>query len=386
MIRRIIGLVICASLLVACTPELIPRPVTPQPSSPTAIPPTETPAPISAPVVASPKLTAIHMLDENSGWGISETQVVRTIDGGVTWYNVGPKDVAQLGYAALSAFLDAQHGWVLVADPKDMLKGTLYRTADGGASWDSIAVPFGGGDMKFLDAKNGWMMAGLGAAMGSMAIAVYRTNDGGSTWTESYVNDPNVPNAGSSLPLSGLKNGLAATNMQTAWISGTIYTPGVIYLYRSDDGGATWQQVPVQIPNGYDQAMFDALPPRFASSATAFLPITASSQNGVMLTIYVSRDGGNTWVGTPTMVPQGGQTDFIDAKNGFVWNGTAFYVTHDGAQTWTTVTPDIKFTDSFAGMDFVSASKGWIITNDGSGGYALYVTTDGGATWNILDR
>ncbi len=385
MKRRIIGLIIVA-LLVSCTPELIPRPITPQPNGPTAAPPTDTPAPINAPAVTSPALTAIHMLDENSGWGISETQVLRTIDGGVTWYDIGPKEASQLGYAATSVFLDAQHGWVLVADQQDMLKGTLYRTSNGGAAWDSIAVPFGGGDLEFLDAKNGWMMASLGAGAGSMAIAVYRTTDGGSTWTQDYINDPTQPNAGDSLPLGGLKNGLSATNMQTAWIGGVTYTPGVVYLYRTNDGGTSWQQVPVKVPDGYEQAELGALAPRFASSAGAFLPVTVSSQNGVMLAIYVSHDGGNTWAGTPTMIPQGGQSDFVNGKDGFVWNGTAFYVTHDGAQTWATVTPDVKFTDNFGGMDFVSAAKGWVITNDASGAHALYVSADGGATWNILAK
>src|SRR5512146_2889312 len=113
MLRRITAVILCASVLAACTPELIPRPVTP---GPTAIPSTETPLPISAPVVSAPALTAIHMVDASNGWGISETQVLRTTDGGATWYDIGPKGVAQLGYAATSAFLDLQHGWVLVAD------------------------------------------------------------------------------------------------------------------------------------------------------------------------------------------------------------------------------------------------------------------------------
>jgi photosystem II stability/assembly factor-like uncharacterized protein len=322
----------------------------------------------------------------NDGWGVSETLVLRTVDGGQSWYDVGPKEAQQLGYAATSSFLDVQHGWVLVADPADMLKGTLYRTSNSGQTWDSIAVPFGGGDMEFLDANNGWMMASLGAGAGSMGVAVYRTTDAGSTWSRAYTNDPNQPSAGESLPLGGMKDGLAAINMQTAWIGGVIYTPGTIYFYRSNDAGATWQQVNIKVPNGYEQAELNALAPRFVSSGTAFLPVTVASQNGVMLTIYVSKDGGNTWVVTPTMIPQGGQPDFINGKDGFVWNGTDFYVTHDGAQTWATVTPDVTFTDTFAGMDFVNATTGWVITNDASGAHGLYKTTDGGATWNVLGQ
>ena len=382
MVRRFLGLMLCV-LLTACSPRLIPLPITP---GPTRAPETPTPWQIDAPVVTSPALTAISMQDDKNGWGISETAVLRTNDGGQTWYDIGPKEAQQLGYAATSSFLDRLHAWVLVADPTDMLKGTLYRTADAGITWDSIVVPFGGGDMEFLDEKQGWMMASLGAGAGSMGVAVYRTMDAGSTWTLAYTNDPNQPNAGSSLPLGGMKDGLAATSMQTAWIGGVIYTPGTIYLYRSNDAGATWQQATIQPPKGYEQAELNALAPRFVGAGTAFLPVTVASQNGVMLAIYVSRDGGNTWIVTPAMIPQGGQPDFVSAQDGFVWNGTNFFVSHDGAQTWTVVTPDVKFTDSFAGMDFLNATTGWVITNDASGGHGLYKTTDGGVTWNVLGQ
>jgi photosystem II stability/assembly factor-like uncharacterized protein len=382
MIRRIFGLILCA-FLTACTPRLIPLPITP---GPTIGPETPTAWPIDGPVITSPALTHIAMMDERNGWGISETAVLRTNDGGQTWFDVGPKDAQQLGYAATPDFLDRLNAWVLVADPADMLKGTLYHTSDAGVNWQSVSVPFGGGDMQFLDEKNGWMMASLGAGAGSMGVAVYRTSDAGSTWTQAYTNDPNQPNAGDSLPLGGMKDGLAAISMQTAWIAGVIYTPGTIYLFRSDDAGATWHQVPIQVPKGYEQAELNALAPRFVSGSAAYLPVTVASQNGVMLTIYVSHDGGNTWVATPTMIPQGGQPDFVSATDGFVWNGTDFYVTHDGAQTWKVVTPDVKFTDSFAGMDFIDPATGWVITNDASGAHALYRTLDGGVTWNLIGQ
>src|SRR5512140_3255311 len=174
MIRRASALLLCL-LLVACTPELIPRPAPAAPTVPRATP---TPLPINGAAVTSPALATIHMLDENDGWGISDTTILRTQDGGQTWYDVGPKHTGQLGYAADSSFLDTQRGWVLTPDPTDMLKGTLLKTSDGGANWQSIPVPFGGGDLHFLDTKNGWMMAGLGAAAGSMGIAVFRTDDG----------------------------------------------------------------------------------------------------------------------------------------------------------------------------------------------------------------
>jgi photosystem II stability/assembly factor-like uncharacterized protein len=76
---------------------------------------------------------------------------------------------------------------------------------------------------------------------------------------------------------------------------------------------------------------------------------------------------------------------FSSAQNAVIYNGTQFYVTHDAARTWVTVTPNIAFGDSFAAMDFVSASSGWVITYDSTNNHrSLYRTTDGGATWVVV--
>lgn len=382
MIRRLL-LGACVIFLSACTPELLPVPITQVPIQALA---TSTAPALAAPTVSPPNLVTIHMLDEKNGWGINDTSVLRTVDGGSTWYNVSPTGENSLVYAVDSDFLDVDHGWILVPDPNNMLAGSLYRTSDGGTSWTKSAVPFGGGDLHFLDMNQGWMMASLGAGAGSMGIGVFQTTDGGATWTQTYTNDPNQPGAGNSLPLGGLKDGLAATDMKHAWIGGVTYAPGVIYLYETQDGGHTWAQSPVKIPDGYNEAEFETTGPIFASSTIAYLPVHVSSQNGVMLAIYLSRDGGASWLLTPTLIPTGGSFDVVSESVGIAWNGTNFYETTDSAQTWSIVPPDVKSSDNFSGMDFVSPLVGYVLTNDGSGGFGLYATTDGGATWNKLSK
>ncbi len=370
-------------LLVSCSPELIPVPITPAPAIALATP---TGATLSGPTVAAPNLVTIRMLDERDGWGISDSAVLRTVDGGQTWHNVAPSGETSLGYAADSDFLDVNHAWVLVPDPNNMLAGSLYRTSDGGLDWIKAIVPFGGGDLHFLDSNRGWMMASLGAGAGSMGVGIFQTTDGGTTWAQTYTNDPNQPGAGNSLPLGGLKDGLAATDMSHAWIGGVTYAPGVIYLYATQDGGHTWTQSPVKIPDGYDQAEFETTGPVFATSTIAFLPVHVSSQNGVLLAIYISRDGGVSWLLTPSMIPMGASIDVVSDKDAVAWNGSNFYITTDGAQTWSTVAPDVKFSDNFSGMDFVSPQVGFVLTNDASGTYGLYTTTNGAANWNSLTK
>lgn len=376
-----IAVLLSALLLTACAPELLPVPVT---QGPTLAPAAPTPISLNAPVVSPPGLVSISMLDEKNGWGINDTKILRTVDGGNTWYNVGPASATALGYSVSSDFLNSQVGWVLVPDPADMLAGTLYHTSDGGGNWSSFTTPFGGGVLQFLDPKQGWMMASLGAGAGSMGVAIYQSSDSGATWTQAYTNDPNKSGAGDSLPLGGLKDGLTPLDVKTAWVGGVTYTPGTIYLYKTLDGGHSWSQILIDAPAGYDQAELETLGPKFVTLDTAYLPVSLSSQNGVMLAIYSSHDGGKGWVLTPTFIPQGGSMDFVSVEDGFVWNGTNFYVTKDGAQTWKTISPDVAFGDSFGGMDFVSPTLGFVLTNDSSDVRRLYKTVDGGATWIVL--
>ncbi len=376
--KRILTFFFLLSFLTACAPNVVPIPVT---QGPTLAPPTS-----NAPVITSPGLAAVRMIDEHNGWGVTDSTIVRTEDGGATWHQAGPSGVTSFGYAVTSNFLDAQHGWILITDPKNPLAGTMYRTSDGGATWASASVPFGSGDLNFLDANKGWIMASLGAGAGSMGVAVFQSTDGGATWTQTYTNDPNASNAGNSLPLGGLKDGMTPLDMQNAFIGGIIYTNGTIYLYKTSDGGHTWSLVPVQVPVGYEQSQPDTRPPLFITPKDAYLPVSVQNQYGVMMAVYVSHDGGASWVLTPKLIPQGGSIDFVSLNDGFIWNGTNFYVTHDGAQTWTTVTPDVAFGDNFAGMDFVNPTTGFVLTNDVTGARKLYKTTNSGTSWTLLGQ
>jgi photosystem II stability/assembly factor-like uncharacterized protein len=100
------------------------------------------------------------------------------------------------------------------------------------------------------------------------------------------------------------------------------------------------------------------------------------------MAFYVSNDSGNTWSLTPTFLPNGGSVDFLSATDAVVYNGEQFYVTRDAAQTWNTISPEIVFGDTFASMDFVNTSSGWVLTMDPTTQHStLYRTTDGGSSW-----
>lgn len=379
---RLLGAVVIL-LGAACAPQ---SPTVPATDTPQTEPSNSTSAPTDEALVEAPALVAIRMFDESNGWAVSDSAVLRTVDGGVAWLDVSPPQVHSLGYAAVTEFIDSLHGWVLAAAPENPLNGILYRTADGGATWDQSPVPFGRGAMEFLDSKRGWMMADLGAGAGSMAVAIFQTEDSGATWTRNYTNDPTQPDAATTLPLGGLKNGITPMTLEQAWIGGIVYQPGRIYLYETTDGGRTWAPSPVKAPREYESAELQTPGPLFATPQVGYLPVHLSSQYGVLLAVYISRDGGTSWKLTPQYIPQGGTLDFVSPEVGFTWNGHSFYMTEDAAQTWVAVTPDIDFTDSFAGMDFVTPQVGFVVSDQGPRGRHLYVSRDSGATWNIVTR
>jgi photosystem II stability/assembly factor-like uncharacterized protein len=238
--------------------------------------------------------------------------------------------------------------------------------------------------MMFLDEQNGWAFGDLGAGAGSNAIAVFQTTDAGSTWKQTYSNDPSQPGAGDSLPMGGIKSGLTPLNMQTAWVTGIVYSDGTIYVYRTDDGGATWKELTdVPLPPGAENLQLNWNPPVFVSPQDAFMTLNVPSDSP-SLAVYTSHDAGNTWSLTPTLIPGGLASDFLSATDAVIFNGDQFYVTKDAAQNWTNIQPNINFKDSFTLMDFVDLSNGWVITSDANSHHSLYRTTDGGATWSPL--
>jgi photosystem II stability/assembly factor-like uncharacterized protein len=385
------SLLVFALILSACNISVTSFPAAPgQPAEPpTEMPPTpvpDTPAlpAIDAPRVESPALIEVQFFNELDGWGVTETQIVRTNDGGITWYNVTPPDVAETGSTVGTFILDNQHAWVQKPDFNNFPNnGLLYRTTDGGLTWTISSTPFSGGDLSFIDVNNGWMLADLGVGAGSNAVAVFQTKDSGATWTQTYTNDPNLPDASDSLPLGGIKSDLIPLNMQTAWVSGVTYAPGTVYLFRTDDGGHNWAQVTFELPAGAEkfELGIDRDQMQFFSAKDGFLVVRMSGEAN-QTAVYTTNDAGNTWTLTPTLIPNAGASKFLSAQEALIYNGEQFYVTRDAARTWSTVSPNIVFGDSFADMDFVNLNTGWVITVDPSNHRSLNRTNDGGATWS----
>lgn len=337
------------------------------PATVTPVPPTVPPV-----LVPAPNIRKLFMVDASNGWAIGDAYVLRTYDGGATWYSVTAPGISTVRNAF---FQNATKGWVLTTD-------SIYRTVDGGATWAHYSVPFNGGYLQFLDDMNGFVLSGELSGMHKHAVYLYQTSDGGATWALRYANDPSQPN--NTLPFSGHKNGMTFRDTSTGWVGGYIPSPGTVYLYKTTNGGATWAQQSIALPAGYESADINVTSPTFFGPNDAILPVWATGGAGSAMFIYVTHDGGATWIRSGSIQSQGDRTvDFISINDGFAWNGS-LQVTHNSGASWSGITPNVSFADGVPSMDFVSTTTGWIRQNAVNGSTPLYRTTDGGATWTLV--
>jgi len=341
-----------------------------------------TPTLASLPVVPAPDLQVLDMLDGQDGWGLSDSAVLRTADGGATWQNATPSGVTAVGLQASSFFLNASTGWVLLPGP-DYSPGTLYHTTDGGADWTASSFPYGGALLQFRDPADGTALIPLGAGAGSEAVAVEGTADAGATWTQVFINDPTVTGSSASLPLGGQKSGLTFLDASRGWVAGAEPMDDFIYLFATRDGGHTWAHQELGMPSGISGVQAAAEAVQFFGDRDGVLPVSLFSDSPAMV-FYLSHDGGNTWTPT-TPVSTSGHYAIASASDFFVWDGgPSLQVSHDSGASWSSVSPNISVKEGLVSFQFVNAATGWALITGAGGAYSLYKTADGGTTWIAL--
>ncbi len=169
---------------------------------------------------------SLQMISATTGWALLSTsnpsdnsavQLGRTTDGGRTWTLVtppAPRAALDGGIVVLRA-IDARRAWLVAASPDNAGGMTVvFRTVDAGRSWQRSA-PINANQPVGIDivGQRAWLLESLGAAMGSNPVRVYRTTDGGLSWSllaqsqASRTRPP--PVARESLPLSCDKVGIA---------------------------------------------------------------------------------------------------------------------------------------------------------------------------------
>lgn len=219
--------------------------------------------------------------------------------------------------------------------------GTVIRTVNGGEKWSVMRVAgaetldFRG--VKAFDDKTAVIISSGPAEKGQARI--YRTIDGGQMWTQVFEEKrPGV--FFDAVSFWDSRHGIVLSDP----------VDGRFALFTTDDGGATWKQVP-------PSALPLALPNEGAFAASNSCLAVQGEKNvwfatggAIVARIFRSNDRGQSWsVADTPMRPKNGSSGifslaFQDAKNGIAVGGDYAHpeksdlpnviFTSDGGQTW----------------------------------------------------
>src|SRR4030095_8568989 len=122
---------------------------------------------------------------------------------------------------------------------------------------------------------------------------VYRTVDGGSTWTD--ISPDTTGTINGQLNSAAVYTGLSVINGKTLYVGGSR-----LRLFKSTDAGVTWTNL-------------------------TLVPTTSP--------ITISSTSNNIGIGTPNVVGNG--IEMNDENNGYIVTGSFLLITTDGCATWT---------------------------------------------------
>ena len=232
---------------------------------------------------------------------------------------------------------------------------------------------------------------------GTVAAVVFVTLLVGSlvfVLTRAHQSSPGGP--GNTLQPLGALSSIHMFDTQTGWA-----VTGKGRIVRTIDGGVHWRDVTPKYPATLPLQAQQSVVADFLTSAIAW--IAASDADAATTLIFRTSDGGQTWQNTTIQTAVATQIIFIDSQHGWVLSKNPvlasaetveIFRSTDGGGTWAMVsaayaastdTPppgQLPFGGTKTGLGFLDATTGWVTGSSPIKGYILlYTTHNGGSKW-----
>jgi photosystem II stability/assembly factor-like uncharacterized protein len=347
--------------------------------------------------------------------GATGGAIFKSWDQGHTW-----APVANLAFGVLSLVVDPTSPGILYAAGTDFFgKAALARSEDGGATWKALAIDFFSrvfvaGSITLRPGNPAVLYACLELQLSGPGAGIYKSADGGNTWTKSLAFPAQT---GCTLAADP-----AAPDSLYAGLD--LYQPGpggilqpTYGVWKTADGGATWNQV-LSSTAQVNVLAVDAGSPGRVYAGVQSLAILVSQDGGTHWaagaarlwatsvsqvavgpatpgeiyaaaenSVVKSTDGGTTWKPTGALPIEGSYLDFyrLAVNPGtpglvYVADEMGLFRSVDGGGVWQ---PASSLGTAYdVAIDPTDASRIYVVgaseTND-----LLQYSDDGGATWSV---
>jgi photosystem II stability/assembly factor-like uncharacterized protein len=299
--------------------------------------------------------------DTEAGWvvwtepnpdGSAAIHLEQTVDHGRTWTRVSldlfePGEVASYVDAIQMGWFDAQTGWLAVKQESgsNFSAGSLFRTIDGGESWERSTLP-AADQIRFSDPQNGWA---LGDPSGA---TIFQTRDGGYSWQRRALA---VQEQGQTLVYPPY-----VSSGQTLLVTATSGEMNSLTMYSLDVSSAQWQMTRTIELN--EQPNIPGLSILDENSFVAVLPGTNSilRMAGGELEAVENKDGMSSSIAELDMISlDAGWAKWIDSSchpgSNLCTYTTRLLHTQDGGATWSSLELPLvgsdKISVQYAGLE-----------------------------------
>lgn len=343
------------------------------------------------PAVAGGRISdiAIHPTDRSTWYvAVGSGGVWKTTNAGTTWTPIFDD---QPSYSIGTVALDPTNPDIVWVGTGENVSGRhvawgtgLYRSRDGGSSWEHMGLPTSEHIGRILihpENGNNILVASEGPLWSAGGErGVFHTTDGGANWTQVLEIDENTGVTDLEFDPSSPSTVYAAAYQRRRHIWGLMSGGESSGIYKSTDGGATWREVTRGLPSGPMGKIGLAVTPADPSRVYATIEAPASDRG-----FYASMDKGESWTKRNSHISGGTGPHYyqeIEASpteaDIVIQMDVFFQITRDGGTTFTNLgTGREKHSDNHALWIDPDNTLHMLAGTDAG----LYETFDRGETW-----